>query len=198
MGFIVRGSYWPGRYLLVAVAAAMLLLGAALALRAERAQAYSTAENCYWPTIQRHGAFGWTDNAAGDGHNAFLAAKNGWNNTNTKINLSGSGSGIITDNPNLGNTGDDGITHYACTSGRFDYAHSDLNSYYTAYYAGTQRQSVAAHEFGHAFGLSHSNQSVCPGMPLMDGTTSVRWGQCGVYTPQSDDVNGINHIYGAP
>jgi hypothetical protein len=170
-------------------------------LAAPQAHAYNIESGCGngWHAIHNESTFSWTDNATGAGNGAFKTAGNEWTGTPTKIILTpGGGPGIITSNPDDGNTGYDGITYYSCSGGYFQNGvQSQLNSYYTASYSTNERISVTTHEFGHALGLAHNNPSLCNGVPVMYYSTD-RYTVCGIYTPQQDDINGINHIYGTP
>lgn len=75
--------------------------------------------------------------------------------------------------------------------GFYDYASAFVNRYYTDDYELNKRRSVMGHELGHMLGLAHETGAV-----LMNGYTSQRYDTYGVYTPQTDDVNGINALYG--
>ncbi len=66
-----------------------------------------------------------------------------------------------------------------------------LNAAYTSGYSADKREGVAAHEVGHTLGLAHSSTCV-----LMNPTTPDRT-NCGVFTPQQDDVDGVQAIYGS-
>lgn len=63
-------------------------------------------------------------------------------------------------------------------------------------YTSDQKKMVAAHEFGHAFGLSHNGNSYPGGAPvaLMYPYDANRIA-FGIYSPRPDDKAGINAIY---
>ncbi len=67
-----------------------------------------------------------------------------------------------------------------------------LNVYYYDPSPANERQCVVAHEFGHVLGLGHAAWWV---QALMN---TMAWDWWGIYTPQQDDINGVNAIYGAP
>jgi predicted Zn-dependent protease len=54
-------------------------------------------------------------------------------------------------------------------------------------YSAAKRQSIAAHELGHAFGLAHNPSNKAVLMYPYDTRT--------VLVPQSDDKAGVNAIY---
>lgn len=156
---------------------------------------------CYWPAFKNHSTVGWTDKAGEPAYTAFVNAVGEWNSTATWVDMTGGASSIVTDNPNLGNTGDDGITYYSCqSSGVFDQpVKSDLNSYYTVNYTTNERLSVAAHEIGHsAASLQAENPSGCTLPAIEIEATSQRYGECGIYKPQDDDIDGTNALYPYP
>lgn len=83
------------------------------------------------------------------------------------------------------------ILYPSSSSNPYSQAVTNLNIYYTQNYSSEKTQSVQAHEFGHLLGLAHETGSV-----LMNPYTSTRYDTYGVYTPQQDDIDGINGIYG--
>lgn len=91
-----------------------------------------------------------------------------------------------------GNATWDGITFWDNPGGFFSYANLYLNTFYTFNYGQGRIQSVCAHEIGHQLGLGDVSGGACV---LMNGVTSTRYGTCGVYTPQTDDINGVNAQY---
>lgn len=100
---------------------------------------------------------------------------------------------------NFGNTGQDGITYYSCSSGGFVApVNSYYNSYYTASYSGQQDEDLIGHEFGHALGLAHSGTgAACGNVALMYYMSTTEWNNCGLLGPQYDDMAGADAIYGA-
>lgn len=67
------------------------------------------------------------------------------------------------------------------------------NSYRGNLRSSTDLQRVALHEFGHTLGLDHPDQANPPQnvAAIMNATIS------NIYTPQSDDIAGINALYGS-
>lgn len=88
----------------------------------------------------------------------------------------------------------DGITTYNSSGGHFVAGSVvvQLNDYWfwTIPYTYDEEISVAAHELGHTLGLNHSSIASA----LMYYSTS-RYTQYGTYTPQQDDINGVNAMY---
>lgn len=87
----------------------------------------------------------------------------------------------------------DGLIQITPCSGSgcsYQYANLYLNYRLTQTYSNGEIQSVAAHELGHATGLDHAS-----GCVVMQAYTNIRWGSCGVNTPQTDDINGVNAQY---
>lgn len=123
---------------------------------------------------------------------AWTSGISDWNNASAGVSLSTtSGSGTAT----LGDANDssvswDGITYYSWDNNNIV---TDVSAYlnvaYTGNYDSTKRKGVAAHEIGHVLGLDHTNSCV-----LMNPTTPART-NCGVSTPQSDDINGVSSLY---
>lgn len=68
---------------------------------------------------------------------------------------------------------------------------TDQDGYYTVY-ATNKAVSVATHELGHVLGLGDLYGSY---QSLMNGYTSTRYDSYGIYTPQQDDLDGINVLY---
>lgn len=135
----------------------------------------------------------------------FLNGIDAWNWSPAPVVFVSGTSGIALYDTNAGNSGWDGYeTEAASTfycqnpSGYDQFAHAwaELNYYYTSgyYKSGSSGaiQSVAAHELGHAIGLGHSSSQT-----LMAPNTDRYW-TYGINTPQQDDINGANYLYGNP
>ncbi|APO48533.1 hypothetical protein BS614_30910 (plasmid) [Paenibacillus xylanexedens] len=117
-----------------------------------------------------------------------------WNQQSTKPNFSTQ----TTSSPNvefqgvhISNTDSDGKAQwYTDSNGTTYHSFAWINTYFTSGYSSLKARSVASHEIGHVLGLSHAS-----GCVLMSDNTPTRYDTCGVYTPQSDDLNGINALY---
>ncbi len=57
----------------------------------------------------------------------------------------------------------------------------------------THLQSVLAHELGHTLGLAHENDW---GAIVLMYWTDASFLDCGIYEPTTDDLNGVDDIYG--
>jgi predicted Zn-dependent protease len=132
--------------------------------------------------------------------NAETAASR-WNAAPTRLALA-EVSGTLYDmtifEQNDGNVNYDGLTQATCLSGKFVkgkvYAH--VNTYWANQYpVGNARIQIAVHEFGHTVGLAHNDTPSCAGIPIMY-SSSDRFFVCKISSPQSDDINGVNRMYG--
>ncbi len=85
----------------------------------------------------------------------------------------------------------DGICTITHSGSEIRYASCAVNHFYVLNYSADKKQSVFAHEVGHALGLA----DVYSGARLMHGITSERYDTYGVYRPQTDDIDGVNAMY---
>lgn len=141
----------------------------------------------YWEqdAVYSKDVIGWDDGA------------NAWTDSAAYVIFYGSNvPNIYAQDTDNSSVGWDGLTSYSWYTGDngIEYFNNGtvvtLNYYYTRNYGTNETQSVSTHEFGHSIGLAHSSTCV-----IMNPDTSVRYGQCGVYTPQSDDDNGVDALY---
>jgi len=71
-----------------------------------------------------------------------------------------------------------------------------LNSYWFDGWGSGARRSTCAHEIGHVLGLNEEPDVTL--RALMYPYHNIRWDIWRINTPQNDDVEGVNAIYGAP
>lgn len=179
------------------IAAAFLLVGIMLmsAITTGNVRAYNL-EGCKWAQpldITYTNSIVFSGDAA-----AFNASINDWNGTPADMLFQAPSSGqhvdVSASSYNSSSVSWDGLTTYACSGGYFSTTLTtdiQINHYYTQGYTSDETRSVTGHELGHALGLAHNS-----GPYLMDPYTSVRYGEYGVYTPQTDDINGAEALYG--
>jgi hypothetical protein len=123
----------------------------------------------------------------------WFSAANDWEDDTTfDYSSTCSGEDILLTDFDVDSTSYDGVTIWLpdCCSGSYSYAGAQLNYHYTQNYEGNEVQSVAGHELGHIFGIDHDS-----GCILLHQSTGIRYGVCGVYTPQSDDIDAFEDIY---
>ena len=70
-----------------------------------------------------------------------------------------------------------------------------LNDYWISDYESNKKRFVIGHEFGHVLGLNHE-PSLAKEALMYPFIEAYDWWD--IYTPQPDDVAGVNEIYGAP
>lgn len=176
---------------LAAVMAAIVATGAYIALTPSTSQAF-TVEQCRQPSS----SIGYTTGSgiAGDYASPTSGAVSSWNSA-TAINFYRSSNPTVSLNAvNFGNTGYDGITHYWCYGSNYLVANAYYNTYYTNGYGPYGKRQVMAHELGHTIGLWEASGNSCSGLALMY-PNSARYYTCGIYTPQQDEINGVNYLY---
>lgn len=116
----------------------------------------------------------------------FRNALNAWNGSPANVLLDFHSGALTLYDPTVSNVSWDGYTTWSTSGGYFNNAQVKLNTYYTRNYSAAWIQGVAAHELGHAMGIGHVSSCA-----LMYPNTP----RCGIDTPTSDDVNGINALY---
>ena len=119
--------------------------------------------------------------------------RSNWINSKAQIYIyhGGTGNTMTLTDTNDSTIGWDGYTSMSVSGGYFVSGTAYLNYYFIQNYSWGQVDGVATHELGHVIGLAHNSS----GCVIMTPYTSYRWGTCGISTPQTDDVNGINSLY---
>lgn len=186
----------------VAFKATLVFVALIISLFVASYQAYAYSwSGCKWPT----------NNPVYDGHaltsewnNAVSNGRNQWNNV-TPSSLTILRNDTSNNDVTVGVTGGlAGLTLRTCSSGTITDADIVFNKDFT-WYKGTgspgsdwDAWSVAAHEFGHHIGFSHTQyQELCL------GSESTRPTMCNGYSPgktygrslEYDDRTGLNVIY---
>lgn len=194
--FITKHRWWPLRpLLLLCIVVAYVVLPGGISLsQPEPASAY-VLEGCHWPSMPVNFFNGGSSGT--DYPFAIDTAAAGWTNTPTNVWLIDqySTSFIVWDQ-NDGNNGVTGSTEYACfiISNTFYFAHAHINSFYGDSNPYNGKVNTLTHEMGHSIGLDHSG-SLC-GNPAIMYNSYGSFIVCGIYTPQTDDINGARAIYG--
>ena len=136
----------------------------------------------------------WMDNWVGyNTRTAFVYSMEQWNATSTPVNFQNSGNyDVYLFETNRDDVTWDGRTSASVQGSKFVKVYCYLNMYYTDDYGTNKRRSVAGHELGHVLGLDEMGyyDSV-----LMNQYTDRRYDVYGVYTPQQDDIDGVNAMY---
>jgi hypothetical protein len=113
-----------------------------------------------------------------------------YNGVDSNVNWYSGSSVATADQTFNGGVSWDGITYYNFDgSNNFTSANAWLNDYYASGYSLQDRIGVMSHEAGHQIGLAHGS-----GCVLMVPDTPTR-SSCGVWTPQTDDLNGAKAVY---
>ena len=112
--------------------------------------------------------------------------RNAWNGSPANVILDFHSGALTLYDPTVSNVSWDGYTTWSYSGSSFNNAQVKLNTYYTRNESASEIQGVAAHELGHAMGIGHVSSCA-----LMYPNTP----RCGIDTPTSDDVNGINALY---
>lgn len=171
------------RAALVSLVVSVLAIG----VIATPAQAYSWT-GCRWPNTQIYVR---NTNLSGTDATTAGAAQTAWSNqTDVQINTSVSATFtrfVAAD----GATGVDGFTTWTCSGGTTTAAAAHLNTTYTNGFVANKRQAIWVHELGHGLGLGHSASLAA----LMYTSAAQVYNTTGAFTPQSDDVLGINARY---
>jgi len=173
----------------------VLITVAALIFGTNTASAYNL-EGYKWGGTPSSGCcasiyFGFRGSYLSDVETAFTNGYEAWNESAANVVFVDNGSANISFEgaDNSGVTWDGLTTYNTLSNGTFSYAWAYVNYYYTRGYSASVTQGVAAHELGHVLGLAHTN-----GCVLMTPDTPTR-AACGIDTPTSDDINGVNHLY---
>jgi len=172
-----------------------LIICAAIITVAPRAHAYSL-EHCKWHSATIKFLPYGPASPGGPYYTPAVNAANAWTGTPTPIyyeQVSGGSYNVLVNASNYGATGFDGITYWVCSNGYFSgIVGSAWNTYYANGYSSTGKKQVMVHELGHALGLAHNNSDCY----VIMYPSSDRYFVCHISTPQEDDINGANAIYG--
>jgi hypothetical protein len=192
MSQVVQRSAHPKGALIAVVIATFVLV------HIGPANAYSLT-GCKWPGHAGASIY-WTYDTSVTGlyYDAAIQSASKWTTYST-VNMTLSGSPYITVRAvNYGNVNYNGLSYYQCDpiTGAYGLgATSDWNSYFTNSWGSAELQNVMVHELGHTIALWHNGVAPppCP-VPIMF-VDHRNWTVCSEYTPQSDDIAGVNYAY---
>jgi hypothetical protein len=144
-----------------------------------------------WPTSVSGLSYKWGSNlqtSGGLSRTAFESAISDWNGTATKVFFSNStGSSNILDTYYKIDSTDYGVTNVTSSGSSIVCFTSEINVGNTNVVNTTNvARSAAGHELGHGLGLAHTSSTA-----LMNQNRD----RTKIYTPQSDDINGVNSMY---
>lgn len=128
-----------------------------------------------------------------DSEDAWVYAADEWNAAaRTTLREVSSGGKVTCSEDYDRSVGWDGITRAMGSGNTITSCDAIVNSYYTEDYSTRKLRSVTGHEFGHVWGLAEAGKS---SRVLMNPETERRYTSYGIYTPQDDDIDGVNSIY---
>jgi hypothetical protein len=192
----VAGNINTKRRIIVKSCLAVIGLSSALSFHAYRANAY-TAYGCNWGAGKTFLSFtnnvGWEANTAG--------AR--WNSGAARLRFIQGGGDFTVEGVNAGNVPWAGLTHDPGTYVSWNQCSVGTVVTKNTYYGPPNtNEDVLTHEFGHVAGLADIN-AASPGCvggnffysAVMHYSMDRVLGPCGIFDPQTDDINGVNSIY---
>jgi len=99
---------------------------------------------------------------------------------------------VIAHSYDWGDDGRDGLCITYTYEGIIYFAYAHVNTHYTPSYPYNKVRSVATHELGHSVGLDEMGTGFAV---VMNYASNWRYDEWGVYTPQSDDIDGLYDLY---
>lgn len=139
--------------------------------------------------VTRGTTYIYSSNLSSTYKNAWDNGASSWSRANANITYSNYSKNVCSTYFNMGDNSHGYTTIYANPSSFYvNYFDSFLNTGAPNANNTTILRSAAAHEFGHVLGLDHFSNSTSAIMNTSRDRTKI-------YTPQTDDINGINAIY---